>query len=53
MNETLIAYLMGPVVMLVVAVVLWLAARHHGDRTQRRSSRWLDTHYVDLMHHRH
>ncbi|WP_180732811.1 hypothetical protein [Paraburkholderia sp. PGU19] len=53
MSETFMAYLMGPAVMLVVGVVLWLAARYHGNASEGRSSRWLDTHYVDLMHHRH
>jgi hypothetical protein len=52
-SETFMAYLMGPAVMLMVGVVLWLATRHHGNAREGRSSRWLDTHYVDLMHHRH
>ncbi|AUT68271.1 hypothetical protein CUJ88_07940 [Paraburkholderia hospita] len=52
-SETFMAYLMGPAVMLMVGVVLWLATRHHGNTSEGRSSRWLDTHYVDLMHHRH
>ena len=53
MSETFMAYLMGPAVMLIVGVVLWLATRHHRNTSEGRSSRWLDTHYVDLMHHRH
>jgi hypothetical protein len=52
-SETFMAYLMGPAVMLMVGVVLWLATRHHGNAREGRSSRWLDTHYIDLMHHRH
>ncbi|MEM5338140.1 hypothetical protein [Paraburkholderia azotifigens] len=53
MNETLIAYLLGPAVMVVVAVLLWMAAHHDRHGSPRRVARWLDTHYVDLMHHRH
>ncbi|GJG99559.1 MULTISPECIES: hypothetical protein [Paraburkholderia] len=53
MSETFVAYLLGPAVMLIIGVVLWLATRHHGSTKEGRSTRWLDTHYVDLMHHRH
>jgi hypothetical protein len=48
------AYLLGPVVMAVVGVALWAGAHYHGKKPDReRKSRWLDTHYTDLMHHRH
>ncbi|WP_193727712.1 hypothetical protein [Paraburkholderia franconis] len=53
MNETLMAYLLGPVVMAIVGVVLWIVTHYHGKPGQGRGARWLDTHYVDLMHHRH
>ncbi|SEI37899.1 hypothetical protein [Paraburkholderia diazotrophica] len=53
MNETLMAYLLGPVVMAIVGVVLWIVAHYHGKPGHGRGARWLDTHYVDLMHHRH
>ncbi|ACC75423.1 hypothetical protein PPMP20_03090 [Paraburkholderia phymatum] len=52
-NETLLAYLLGPAVMVVLAALLWMASRHERQSNQRRADRWLDTHYVDLMHHRH
>jgi hypothetical protein len=55
-NETLLAYLLGPAVMLLVGVALWAAAHHEKNGRHKRSAgaaRWLDTHYVDLMHHRH
>jgi hypothetical protein len=52
-NETLIAYLLGPAVMVLIAALLWLASRHHWHDNPQRMARWLDTHYVDLMHHRH
>ena len=52
-NETLIAYLLGPAVMVVVAVLLWAGSRYHSHGNPKRGNRWLDTHYVDLIHHRH
>jgi len=54
MSETMLAYLLGPVVMAVVGAALWIAAHYHGKHVhEERKSRWLDTHYTDLMHHRH
>jgi hypothetical protein len=53
MSETMLAYLLGPVVMIVVGGALWIAAHYHGKPERNRIARWLDTHYVDLMHHRH
>ncbi|MGU7775628.1 hypothetical protein ACV229_36420 [Burkholderia sp. MR1-5-21] len=54
MKESLMAYLMGPVVMVIVGAALWIIAAHNRRKeNQERQTRWLDTHYVDLMHHRH
>lgn len=53
MNETLMAYLLGPAVMVIVGAALWIAAHYRGKSGHARGTRWLDTHYVDLMHHRH
>lgn len=48
------AYLMGPLVMLVVGAAIWAANHHDSQGSNReRRDRWLDTHYVDLMHHKH
>jgi hypothetical protein len=52
-NETSMAYLMGPVVMILLGIGLWVAAHYARNERRRPSNRWLDTHYVDLMHHRH
>ena len=52
-NETVIAYLLGPTVMLLIGVALWAAAHYDRNNRPKRTDRWLDTHYVDLMHHRH
>jgi len=41
--------------MAVVGVALWAVAHYHhrdGDQEGRRE-RWLDTHHVDWMRHRH
>ena len=42
-------------VMAVVGIALWVSSHHRrdgGDRGERRQ-RWLDTHHVDWMRHRH
>jgi hypothetical protein len=54
MTESVLAYLLGPLVMAVVGVALWAVSHYHrdGDREGRRE-RWLDTHHVDWMRHRH
>jgi hypothetical protein len=54
MTESVMAYLLGPLVMVVVGVALWAVSRFHrdGDHEARRQ-RWLDTHHVDWMRHRH
>lgn len=56
MTEWTMAYLMGPVVMLLVGIAIWVASHYHrkgGKDKPRRSARWLDTHYADWLHHRH
>ncbi|MGU7780140.1 hypothetical protein [Burkholderia sp. PU8-34] len=53
MKESLMAYLMGPVVMVIVGAALWIAAHYRGKGSKGQKARWLDTHYGDLMHHRH
>jgi hypothetical protein len=54
MNQSVLAYLLGPLVMAVVGVVLWAVAHyHHDDHQGERRERWLDTHPVDWMRHRH
>ncbi|CAN0622335.1 conserved protein of unknown function [Burkholderia multivorans] len=53
MKESLMAYLMGPAVMVIVGASLWIAAHSRRKENQGRHARWLDTHYVDLMHRRH
>ena len=55
MTESVMAYLLGPLVMAVVGIALWVSSHHRrdsGDRGERRQ-RWLDTHHVDWMRHRH
>jgi hypothetical protein len=57
-TEWTIAYLMGPVVMLIIGIAMWGASHyhpHHDRRLQkpRAPARWLDTHYADWLHHRH
>lgn len=57
MNESVMAYLLGPLVMAVLGVALWAVShfRHNGDHgdSSGRRERWLDTHPVDWMRHRH
>ena len=55
MTESVMAYLLGPLVMAVVGVALWVSSHHRhdgGDRGERQQ-RWLVTHHVDWMRHRH
>jgi hypothetical protein len=54
MSESLIAYLLGPAVMLLVGAAIWASSRHY-RRTNKppRLERWLDTHYAEWLHHRH
>lgn len=53
MSESLIAYLLGPAVMLLVGAAIWAASRHHHVDKPPRIERWLDTHYAEWLHHRH
>jgi hypothetical protein len=53
MSESLIAYLMGPAVMLLVGLAIWAASRYHRDTKPPRPERWLDTHYAEWLHHKH
>ena len=53
MSESLLAYLLGPAVMLLVGAALWAASHYHNKITPPRLERWLDTHYAEWLHHRH
>ena len=54
MTESVLAYLLGPLVMAVVGVALWAVSHYHRDGGHEgRRERWLDTHHVDWMRHRH
>jgi len=54
MTQSVMAYLLGPVVMAVVGAGLWAHAHYHrDDHRGERHQRWLDTHHVDWMRHRH
>jgi hypothetical protein len=53
MSESLIAYLMGPAVMLVVGLAIWAASHYHRNTQPPRYERWLDTHYAEWLHHKH
>ncbi|WP_459711601.1 hypothetical protein [Paraburkholderia sp. 2C] len=54
MNESTLAYLLGPSVMVIVCVALWIIAHQHhksshgGPRARRL--RWLDTYHGDWRH---
>jgi hypothetical protein len=52
-TEWTMAYLMGPVVMLLVGIAIGIASRYHRKDKPPRPARWLDTHYADWLHHRH
>jgi hypothetical protein len=52
MSESTLAYLLGPLVMVIVCAAMWIAARHHrthGESHDRRL-RWLDTYHGDWRH---
>lgn len=53
MSESLIAYLLGPTVMLIVGAIIWASSRYHRPTRPPRIERWLDTHYSEWLHHRH
>ena len=55
MSQSMLAYLLGPTVMVVVCVVMWLIAHHHQKIMDRggprvRYLRWLDTYHGDWRH---
>lgn len=52
-NGSLMAYLMVLVAIVIAGAALWIAVHYRGKSSQGQQSRWLDAHYVDLMHHRH
>ncbi|MFM0732814.1 hypothetical protein PQQ52_20270 [Paraburkholderia sediminicola] len=53
MSESLMAYLLGPLVMLLVGVVIWAASHPRHKTGPERLERWLDTHYAEWLHHKH
>jgi hypothetical protein len=54
MSQTVMAYLLGPVVMVMLGVVLWLLShRRHADQRGDHIERWLDAHHIDWLRHRH
>lgn len=53
MSESLIAYLLGPAVMIVVGLAIWAASLYHRNTKPPRTERWLDTHYAEWLHHKH
>ena len=52
MSEPLLAYLLGPAVMLLVGVAIWGASHYHQKTRPNKRERWLDTHYAEWLHHR-
>lgn len=53
MTESMMAYLMGPTVIILVGIAIWAVSRYSRPDHQGRRARWLDTHHVDWMRHRH
>ncbi|WP_180970352.1 hypothetical protein [Burkholderia sp. WAC0059] len=53
MSEMVVAYLLGPAVMLVISAAIWGVSRHSRGRIEARLTRWLDEHRGHWMHHRH
>ncbi|NLP59887.1 hypothetical protein [Paraburkholderia sacchari] len=53
MRETVVAYLLGPAVMLVVSAAIWAVSRHSRGVLEARVSRWLDAHRGHGMRHKH
>ncbi|CAB3771200.1 hypothetical protein [Paraburkholderia humisilvae] len=55
MSESTLAYLLGPSVMVIVCVALWVTAHRHNKSTHHDDSggrrlRWLDTYHGDWRH---
>jgi hypothetical protein len=53
MKETVVAYLLGPAVMLIVCAALWAVSHRGRGVLEKRIDRWLDAHRGFWMHHRH
>ena len=53
MKETIVAYLLGPAVMLMVCAALWAMSRRSRGVLEDRIGRWLDAHRSFWMRHRH
>jgi len=53
MKETVVAYLLGPAVMLVVCAALWATSRRGRGVLEARIDRWLDAHRGIWMRHKH
>ena len=53
MKETVIAYLLGPAVMLMVCAALWAVSRRSRGVLEERIDRWLNEHRSIWMHHKH
>ncbi|HKT99240.1 MAG TPA: hypothetical protein VJS30_22360 [Paraburkholderia sp.] len=53
MRETVVAYLLGPAVMLVVCAAMWAVSRRSRGVLEERVTRWLDAHRGHGMHHKH
>ncbi|WP_233867288.1 hypothetical protein [Paraburkholderia adhaesiva] len=53
MRETVVAYLLGPAVMLAVCAVMWAVSRRSRGVLEARLTRWFDAHRGHGMRHRH
>lgn len=53
MKELVVAYLLGPAVMLVVCAAIWAISRRSRGVLEERIGRWLDAHRSFWMRHRH
>jgi ABC-type phosphate/phosphonate transport system permease subunit len=53
MKEMVVAYLLGPAVMLLVCAAIWAISRRSRGVLEERIGRWLDAHRSFWMRHRH
>lgn len=53
MSESVFAYLLGPLVMVIVGVAIWATAHSRHKSKPEQLERWLDTHYAEWLHHKH
>ncbi|WP_205996011.1 hypothetical protein [Paraburkholderia sp. Ac-20347] len=53
MRETVVAYLLGPAVMVLICAAMWAASRHHRGSFEARVARWLDAHRGHGIRHKH